>query len=83
MREGTAIVLPASLTKSTFTKRQSWYLEKRSHSKGSVLEISKIQRVCLDTKSEDRLLYLMMGPGLPVFCDHWLCVVHFGEFMMV
>ena len=38
---------------------------------------------CLDETSEDRLLYLMMGPGLPLFCDHWLCVLHFGEFMMV
>lgn len=44
---------------------QCWYLEKRSNSKGSVVEISKIQSVCLDKNSEDRLLYLMMGPGLP------------------
>lgn len=82
-RKCIAIILSASLTKSTFVKLQSWYLEKRSNSKGSVVEISKIQSVCLDKNSEDRLLYLMMGPRLPVFCDHWLCVVHFGEFMMV
>ena len=78
-----SIVSPASLSKSTFIKCQPWYLEKRSNSKGSVVEISKIQGVCLDKTSEDKLLYLMMGPGLPVFCDHWLCVLHFGEFMMV
>lgn len=65
-----AIFLPAFLTESTFLKFQSWYLEKRSNSKGSVVEISKIQSVCLDKNTEDRLLYLMMGPGLPVFYDH-------------
>lgn len=82
-RKCISVILSASLTKSTFVKLRSWYLEKRSNSKGSVVEISKIQSVCLDKNGEDRLLYLMMGPRLPVFCDHWLCVVHFGEFMMV
>lgn len=71
------------LTTLTLVKHSSKYPEKRSNSEGSVVEISKIHRVCLDKNSEDRLLYLMTGPGLPAFCDHWLCVVHFGEFMMV
>lgn len=44
------------------------------------MEISKIHRVCLVKNSEDRLLYLMTGPGLPAFCDHWLCVVHSGDY---
>lgn len=47
------------------------------------MEISKLQSVCLDKASEDRLLYLMTGPRLAAFCDQRLCVAHFGEFMRV